>query len=287
MYGIATSVTACLRAGTRADVAWTLDPDLTPQFDPADAVALTPGGGRLGSLLAGAIDSRLVEEAAAGLSTPRVLTVTLHEHEAAPLGLDAGDQLRILIAPASTLPEPLFQQLVDRRPVSLVARLDAAAVTSIELAEPADSPSTVVVDEALVTTVWRPVTTLVVMGSGPIADAIVTAGNFVGWNVVVPPGTEAAVAMATSLSPIDGVVVMGHDTESVGRVIQTALVSRSGYIGSLGPMTLQETRVDWLSYRGVTDLSRVSGPAGLDIGARNPAEIAVAVIAEMISLQTA
>ena len=57
----------------------------------------------------------------------------------------------------------------------------------------------------------------------------------------------------------------------------------AGYIGALGSMRMQQNRADWLAYRDVTDLSRVRGPAGLDIGARTPAEIAVSVLAQAIS----
>ena len=126
---------------------------------------------------------------------------------------------------------------------------------------------------------------MVVMGGGPMAEALAQAATFVGWNVEMPPGTEATVAIATSLSSIDGIVVTGHDTEAVGRVLQTALQSRAGYIGSIGPQHLQEDRADWLAYRGVNDLSRISGPAGIDIGARSPAEVAISVVAEMIAAQ--
>ncbi|MCH1435813.1 MAG: hypothetical protein L7U56_09090 [Acidimicrobiales bacterium] len=45
-----------------------LDPQQVPAFDVTDAAAITPGGGRLGSLLGGALDSRL--DAPTGCGSP-------------------------------------------------------------------------------------------------------------------------------------------------------------------------------------------------------------------------
>jgi xanthine dehydrogenase accessory factor len=80
------------------------------------------------------------------------------------------------------------------------------------------------------------------------------------------------------------VVVAAHDLELAGPALLAALESEAGYIGSVGSRRMQENRADWLAYRGVSDLSRVHGPAGLDIGAETPGEIAVSVLAEAISL---
>jgi xanthine dehydrogenase accessory factor len=62
-----------------------------------------------------------------------------------------------------------------------------------------------------------------------------------------------------------------------------ALDSDVGYIGAMGARRMQENRAEWLAYRGITDLTRIHGPAGLDIGADTPAEIAVSILAEAIS----
>jgi len=77
--------------------------------------------------------------------------------------------------------------------------------------------------------------------------------------------------------------VMGHDVEASSTVLAAALESRAGYIGALGSLRMQQNRADWLAYRGITDLSRVHGPAGIDIAARTPAEVAVSILAEAVA----
>ncbi len=86
------------------------------------------------------------------------------------------------------------------------------------------------------------------------------------------------------LSPIDGVVVMGHDVEGSSRALQAAIASSAGYIGSLGSAKMQQQRREWLAYRDVAWDERIHGPAGLPIGAEAPGEIAVSIAAEAISV---
>lgn len=283
MYSIAVAVAACLRGGTRVDVAWSLDPDVTPRFDPNDAVAITPGGGRLGGLLGGALDSRLVEIAAAKPTNGRVFEVELDAIEAEAMGCAPDTTLRLMIAPAETLPVGLWDHLVDRDPISVTAHLDGDIVSRTQLVEVSDPRAAVTFAEDSVQTVWSPRPTLLIMGGGPMAESVAAAGRFIGWNVEVMPGPDAAVGLASTLSHIDGVVVVGHDIEGTGRVLQAAVGGRAGYVGSLGPASVREARSDWLAYRGVSDQDSISSPAGLDIGAKAPKEVAIAVIAEMIA----
>jgi len=80
--------------------------------------------------------------------------------------------------------------------------------------------------------------------------------------------------------------VLGHDVETSGGCLLAALQSNAGYIGAVGSHAMQQARADWLAYRDVTDLDRVYGPAGLDIGSHGPAEVAVAIVAQIIANRT-
>jgi xanthine dehydrogenase accessory factor len=140
------------------------------------------------------------------------------------------------------------------------------------------------VTEDRVVSVFKAVPELVVVGGGPIAEALAGMATALGWNVRVLADSASAAGVIAALSKADKVVVAAHDLELAGAALLAALESDAGYIGSVGSRRMQENRADWLAYRGVTDLSRVHGPAGLGIGAETPGEIAVSVLAEAISV---
>jgi xanthine dehydrogenase accessory factor len=296
MYDIVLSVVACLRAGTAVDVAWIVDADADDQRDPGGALAITPGGGRVGALLAGALDDQLADLAGRG-SGGRIVDVTVGDVEALAAGLAHGGDVRSLLVPAAELPVELWELLADRAPVCLVTRLDGTAVTGHDVYTAATvdgagddgaaafgrRTSTVVVGPDRVITVLWPVPKLVVVGLGPIADALDRAAPLVGWQGHVVGDIGAATGVIAALAPLDKVVVVHHDVEAAGRALAAALDSDAGYIGAVGSRRMQQLRADWLAYRGITDLDRIHGPAGLDIGARSPGEIAVAIVAEAVA----
>ena len=82
-------------------------------------------------------------------------------------------------------------------------------------------------------------------------------------------------------------VIASHDDDVAGPALAAALDSEVGYIGALGARRIQQARADWLAYRDITDLARIHGPAGLDIGADTPAEIALSVLAEAVAVRSA
>jgi len=291
VYDIALSVSACVRSGTRADVAWMVSPTASDE-----AVAFTPGGGRIGSVAHGAFDGFLADVAARRLSTGRLIEHVVTDVESSLSGLPAGTTVGFLVVPADQLPSAIWPQLLNREAVAVSATLAADEVTAITIAtlENAEGRDrelleagvpAVEIEGQVTTTLLAPFPRLVVAGQGPIAEALAEQGALLGLKVLVEPRPGLVAGIAATLSPIDAIVVMGHDVESSSRCLLAALDSEAGYVGALGSQAMQQSRADWLAYQDVHDLSRVYGPAGLDIGAKTPAEIAVSVAAEIIGLR--
>jgi len=79
--------------------------------------------------------------------------------------------------------------------------------------------------------------------------------------------------------------VLTHDAKLDVPALERALAAGCGYVGLLGGGRTQTARREALRARGVseTDLARIHGPVGLDIGARTPTQIAVSILAELIA----
>ena len=132
MYDIVITVEACLRAGTRVDVAWAVETHGFSSQDRSQALALTPGGGRVGAVLSGSADAQLADLAEQG-RTRRLVALTVGEVDAMVAGLSCGGDARCLIVPAADLPAELWPRLRDREPVCLVSTLDGETVTGTAL----------------------------------------------------------------------------------------------------------------------------------------------------------
>jgi xanthine dehydrogenase accessory factor len=289
VYDISLSVAACARAGTRADVAWMIAPNASDE-----ALAFTPGGGRIGSIASGAFDSVLADVSARQLSRGRLVKHEVTDLEQQTCGLPAGSTAEFLVVPAEQFPAEIWPALLDRQTVGIRCRIHDGEVQSVALIGDDEESEQVqalirqgkaanLVQDDGVVTVWAPVTRLVVAGAGPIAEALVDQAQLLGWKTALEARPDRVAGISAQLSYLDAIVVMGHEVEPASRCLLAALQSEAGYIGSLGSPAMQQARADWLALQDVFDLSRVHGPAGLDIGARTPQEIAVAIAAEIIA----
>jgi xanthine dehydrogenase accessory factor len=297
VYDIASSVAACLRAGTPVDVAWPVETRGFSSRERAEALAITPGGGQIGGVLSGSLNSQLAELSDQGRSG-RLVSLHVSEVDALVAGLACGGTARCLLVPAVELPADLWERLRERAPVGLVTRVDGERVLDTQLftadtvAEAGEDAAalfrrgvsaTVIGADSVVTVLW-PVPKLVLVGAGAVVDALAAAAGLLGWQVQTLNQVSAATEVIAGLAPLDKVVVTSHDNEMAGPALETALATGVGYIGALGSRRTQQSRADWLAGRGVTDLERVHGPAGLDIGSSTPAEIAVSILAEALAV---
>jgi xanthine dehydrogenase accessory factor len=84
------------------------------------------------------------------------------------------------------------------------------------------------------------------------------------------------------------VAVLSHDAAVDTPALAAALASDATYVAALGSARTQAARRQRLLRLGVSeaDLGRIHGPAGLDLGARTPAEIALAISAELLAIRS-
>jgi xanthine dehydrogenase accessory factor len=115
----------------------------------------------------------------------------------------------------------------------------------------------------------RPAPILVIVGDTPIARSLANLGKSMGYELGVDPTNATAVVVASH----------GRDEEDI---LRTALNADAEYIG-LVASTKRGAAV--LSSLGMctSHTSRVHTPAGLDIGATTPDEIALSILAEIVS----
>jgi xanthine dehydrogenase accessory factor len=126
---------------------------------------------------------------------------------------------------------------------------------------------------------------VVIVGSGPIGDALARQAALLGWSATTTDGVDASLAALGDLDGDDAVVVLEHDHAVATPVLAAALAAAVGYVGALGSRRMQAARAQLLRDAGVgaAALARLHCPTGLDLGADTPAESAVSIAAEMIA----
>ncbi|MGB6465948.1 MAG: XdhC family protein, partial [Xanthobacteraceae bacterium] len=150
-------------------------------------------------------------------------------------------------------------------------------------------------------TVYVPAPQLVIAGAVHISQALAPIGKLVGYDVtIVDPRTAFASPERfpdvkviaewpdKALPPLNidrytAFVALTHDPKIDDPALLHALARDCFYIGALGSRKTHARRVERLKAQGVSDaaIARIAAPIGLDIGAVSPAEIAVAIMAQI------
>ena len=150
---------------------------------------------------------------------------------------------------------------------------------------------------------YLPQERLLVFGQGPILLAMLrlaASSNFETISVVQDEsdramlgshGFESSVlhdvgeAYSDYLDSHAAVVSLFHEHDREIPILTNALQSSAFYIGALGSQRTQAQRLETLRANGLDEesLARIHGPVGMDIGAETPAQIAISIMAEVVS----
>jgi xanthine dehydrogenase accessory factor len=269
-----------------------------------------------GSVSGGCVESEVVEAAREVLAggEPRLLTYGISDDLALSVGLPCGGEIDVWVDE----PDPeLLQRLAeivrnDRRAVHFVdlddgterVVLEGDGDAADELIRSGHGKVVEVEGRRVFADVYGPPPRLFVYGAVDTADALCAAARGIGWHTIVadararfatrerlPNADEVIVAWPEeALAQVEpdhttAIVVLTHDDKFDLPLLQGALASEAYYIGALGSRRNQERRRERLLEAGVdeAELERISGPAGLDIGAHTPAETAVSMLAEIMA----
>jgi xanthine dehydrogenase accessory factor len=158
---------------------------------------------------------------------------------------------------------------------------------------------------------FAPKPRMLVFGAIDFAAAVAHQGHFLGFHVTVcdarpvfatrsrfPSADEVVVTWphryleterdAGRIDSRTVICVLTHDPKFDVPVLEVALrLPEVAYVGAMGSRRTHDDRMARLREAGLTEteLSRLSSPVGLDLGARTPEETAVSIAAEIIALQ--
>ena len=142
---------------------------------------------------------------------------------------------------------------------------------------------------------------LVVVGDTPVADALARAGAALDYDVVhvveereLPDRTAAAAPPGVTVAPLsalervlkgaggDAAAVVASQGHYDEQALETILRSGAAYVGLVASRKRGATVRQWLEEQRVPGVNAISNPAGLDLGARTPPEVALSILAEIV-----
>ena len=217
-------------------------------------------------------------------------------------GRDTGAIVTVVRGPEALVGRKILVDAGGKTSGSLGPDLDKAIVSLIEEAR-RSSREQLSDDVDVFIDLFRPSPTLVIIGGAHIAIPLVQLAKMIGYStVVIDP--RRAFGSETRFPDVDkligafpdkalaeielnrdtAIVTLSHDPKIDDPALKTAIRSDAFYIGALGSRKVTAKRNTRLLALGFSDeeLGRIYAPVGLDIGADNPEEIALAIMSQIV-----
>jgi xanthine dehydrogenase accessory factor len=205
------------------------------------------------------------------------------------------------------LPDDTPDDLADAVPGTASARGDAAlGRLRAEALSAGRSQTARIADRHVFIEAFPVAPRLVIVGATEVARSLVGLAGALGYERIVIdartafatrerfPDVDQLLTMwpdegfdAIDLGPNDAVAVLSHDPKFDEPAIVEALKRGARYVGAIGSRKTQADRRRRLVEAGVTErqVATIRGPIGLDLGGREPAETALAILAEIVSVR--
>ncbi len=250
---------------------------------PGSKLAINAGGEVAGSVSGGCVEGDVIEQALHVLrdGEPRLVHYGITDEMAMNVGLMCGGEIDVVIEPA-----------------------DDALVEFATAAERGEALERALPLTDFIDRVARP-PRLWVVGAGHVAEHLVAIAARAGFApLVIDPRrlfalqdrfAEADVRVVwpdvafaeVQLGALDYVVVLSHDPKIDQPALLAALGGAPAYVGAIGSKKAQADRRERLLAAGLSEeqLARLHAPIGLNLGGREPGEIAVAIVAELVSVR--
>lgn len=268
-----------------------------------------------GSVSGGCVEAAVTLEAVDAIADgkARLLKFGVSDDDAFAVGLACGGEIKVLVEPVGTaMPTEILAELVARR-----AKAEPVAyVTDLVQGGPILQPSSafpdhfrmdrsgILDDGQTFVGIHNPPLRMAIVGAVHIAQFLAPMARACGFTPILIdprpafasharfPGETLvdawpdAALQALGLDARTAVVTLSHDPKLDDPAVIAALRSDVFYLGCLGSKRTHAKRVARLKDAGFgdDDLARIHGPVGLDLGGRQPAEIAVSIIAQITEI---
>lgn len=270
---------------------------------PGALMAINADGRFAGSVSGGCVEDDLVQRVLRGEFTrqpPQRVEYGINTAATRRVGLPCGGRLELVVEYLDSAKpvRELLESMIAGHPLKRRVYFDTGEASL----HPASTDDDFTIDEASMVKVFGPRWRLLIIGAGELArrvaqlaltlDYAVTLNDSrpeyaSGWEVA---GTEFSTAPSgeylDQFAPDRHSVVLAlaHAPALEDEALARALKTDAFYVGALGSQKNQRARIGRLRRTGLTEtqLARLHGPVGLDIGSHTPAEIAIAIMAALV-----
>lgn len=301
MLGVPEEVARRLARGERLALATVVATRRSAPRPVGAKLVISEKGELHGSVSGGCVEGDVAVQAAEVIADgePRLLSYGITDDQAWEVGLPCGGEIDVFL-------QRLDHELPEGEGVLLTVlegeRAGRQEHVPLDAVEPGPSRVLELEGERVFAEVFGPPPRLVVVGATDTAEALCRSAKALGWRTTVIDPRPALVTRERLPSPDDlvvawpeeldanadtAVVVLTHEERLDVPALTAALASEAFYIGAIGSRRTQGRRRARLLESGLGDdqLERLSGPAGLDLGAHTPAETALSILAEVLAVR--